>query len=202
MKAGQKISKSEKTREMIIEKASKVFNKNGFAGTSVRHLSKATLRTSGSIYFGFKGKKDLASEAFDYNAAKLEAGYRKYISQFENPLDQLYSLLDYPAKELPLVFQSGCPLLNMSTEADDTLPWMMQKVKESLRKIKLIFEQVIRDGIQKSIFNDVDPEKFTNFLFACIEGSIMLAKSEDKISLIKDNSEMLKLLVKNELVKK
>ena len=49
--------RSEKTRQLIIEKTASIFNKKGYTGTYLSDLTNATGLTKGSIYGNFKDKK-------------------------------------------------------------------------------------------------------------------------------------------------
>lgn len=46
--------KSERTRQFIIEKVAPIFNRKGYAGTSLSDLTEATGLTKGAIYGNFK----------------------------------------------------------------------------------------------------------------------------------------------------
>ena len=59
------MSKAEKTRQFIIEKTAPIFNKKGFAGTSLSDMTEATGLTKGSIYGNFADKDEVAMAAFD-----------------------------------------------------------------------------------------------------------------------------------------
>ena len=48
------IPRSEKTRQFIIETTASLFNKKGYAGTSMSDLTEATKLTKGSIYGNFE----------------------------------------------------------------------------------------------------------------------------------------------------
>ena len=50
------MTKGEKTRQMIIEKAAPLFNKNGYAGTSLSDIMKVTGLAKGGLYGNFKTK--------------------------------------------------------------------------------------------------------------------------------------------------
>ena len=58
------MSTAEKTRQFIIESTAEIFNKKGYAGTSLAHISEATGLTKGSIYGNFANKYEVAKEVF------------------------------------------------------------------------------------------------------------------------------------------
>src|ERR1700722_8888899 len=73
VKEDKNISKAERTRQFIIEKTAPIFNKKGYAGTSLSDITAATGLTKGSIYGNFADKDEVALAAFDYNIGKLGA---------------------------------------------------------------------------------------------------------------------------------
>src|ERR1700744_6600252 len=68
------------TQKFIIEKTSVLFNKKGYAGTSLSDLEKATGLTKGSIYANFKDKEDVSLMVFDYNFGQLSKEMHQRIS--------------------------------------------------------------------------------------------------------------------------
>ena len=67
----EQTSKAERTRNFIIERTAEVFNKKGYAGTSMSDITKATGLTKGSIYGNFENKEEVALAAFEYNCARI-----------------------------------------------------------------------------------------------------------------------------------
>ena len=61
------ITKSDRTKQFILEKVAPVFNKNGYFGTSMSDITEATGLTKGAIYGNFKNKEDLAYYSFYFN---------------------------------------------------------------------------------------------------------------------------------------
>ena len=60
-------TKAERTRNFIIEKTAEIFNRKGYAGTSMSDITEATGLTKGSIYGNFENKEDVALAVFEYN---------------------------------------------------------------------------------------------------------------------------------------
>ena len=61
------MNKAERTRQYIIEKTAPIFNKKGYAGTSLSDMTGATGLTKGSIYGNFNDKDEVALAAFDHS---------------------------------------------------------------------------------------------------------------------------------------
>ena len=196
-----KISKGERTKQRVIEQAAHVFNEKGYAGTSVSDLTKATKLTSGAIYGSFEGKNDLAAQAFEYSADKLLEGYLGCVKKEKDPEKQLYRVLEFPSKEIYLMFDGGCPALNMAVEADDTLPWMRTRVNQTFSRLLGLIEDILKRGIEEGRFIPVDTKKYSLYLLSTLEGSIMLAKSFQDLSIMKDAADQMKKEIKAGIVK-
>lgn len=174
----EKLSKSERTRQFIIEKTAPVFNEKGFAGTSVTDLTKATGLTKGSIYGNFADKDAVAVAAFDFNFNRVTEYMKARILAKDNAVDRL---LAYPAVyrdflRIPFL-RPGCPILNTSTEADDTHPLLKEKAASALAFWKKSIENQVMRGISRGeIRKDVSPATVAVIMMSMIEGAIMQAK--------------------------
>jgi len=174
----EQFSKSERTRQFIIEKTAPVFNEKGFAGTSLTDLSKATGLTKGSIYGNFADKDAVALAAFEFNFNRVTEYMKARILAKDNAVDRL---LAYPAVyrdflKIPFL-RPGCPILNTSTEADDTHPLLKEKAAAALGFWKKSIENQVLRGISRGeIRKDVSPATVAVIMMSMIEGAIMQAK--------------------------
>jgi len=172
------LSKSERTRLYIIEKTAPVFNEKGFAGTSMSDLTEATGLTKGSIYGNFENKDEVALAAFDYNFKKVTAYLKDRILAKQNAVERLLVYPETYANFLKIPFlKAGCPILNTSTEADDTHPALKEKAAEALRFWKKSIENQIKRGIERGeIKPQTDPTTVAVVVMSLIEGAVMQAK--------------------------
>ncbi len=191
--------KAEKTRQFIIEKTAPVFNERGFAGTSMSDLTEATGLTKGSIYGNFENKDEVALAAFDYNFQKVTAYVKARILETENAIERL---LVYPAVyrnflKIPFL-KPGCPILNTSTEADDTHPLLKEKANEALAFWKKSIENQVKRGIEKKqIKPATNPTQVAVILMSLIEGAIMQAKVTNRSGELKIAMDFLEAYIKN-----
>lgn len=171
-------SKSERTKQFIIEKAAPVFNEKGFAGTSVNDLMLATGLTKGSLYGNFTNKDEVALEAFDYNFGMVVAYIRERILERESAIDKLLVYPDTYRNFLKIPFlKAGCPVLNTSTEADDTHPRLKERAANALKLWKTSVEKLIQTGIDRNeIRTGTNKAEFATILMSLIEGAVMQAK--------------------------
>jgi TetR/AcrR family transcriptional repressor of nem operon len=171
-------SKSERTRQFIIEKTAPIFNANGFAGTSMSDLTEVTGLTKGSIYGNFENKDEVALAAFDYNFGRVTAYIKDRILAHENAVDRLsvYPQVYRNFLKLPIL-KEGCPIMNTSTEADDTHPGLKDRATDALTFWRHAIENQVKRGIErKEIKKNTDPAKIAVLIMSIIEGAVMQAK--------------------------
>lgn len=193
------ISKSERTKQYIVERTAPVFNEKGFAGTSLSDLEKATGLTKGSIYGNFENKDEVALAAFDFNFNRVTEYIKDKILATDNSIERL---LVYPKVyrdflKIPFL-KPGCPILNTSTEADDTHPKLREKAANALAFWKTSIENQIKRGIQRGeIKNDTNPTEFAVILMSLIEGAVMQAKVTGKTTELRITMNFLEQLILN-----
>lgn len=171
-------SKSERTKLFIVEKTAPVFNTKGYAGTSLSDLTHATGLSKGSIYGNFENKDEVALAAFDYNFGKVVTYIRAKIDSNETSIEKLLVYPETYRNFLKIPFlKSGCPLLNTSTEADDTHPLLREKANEALKLWKNSIERIIKTGIEnREIKSNTKVAQFAIVTMSLIEGAVMQAK--------------------------
>jgi TetR/AcrR family transcriptional repressor of nem operon len=184
------MTKAERTRQFIIEKAAPIFNKKGIAGTAISDIMEATKLAKGGVYGNFENKDEICLEVYKYLTQTLSAAINQSIEGKSTAKDKLFALLDFYAERLITNDRGGCPILNFGTEADDTNPVIKQKVKESIsysqNRIYKIAQQGVEDGEFKETF---DARQFALKTFSMIEGAILISRvqsSNEHIRLITD----------------
>lgn len=172
------MSKAERTKQFIIEKTAPIFNVKGYVGTSINDITSATGLTKGSIYGNFENKDEVALAAFDHNFGAIASYIREKTESHPRIIDKL---LVYPETyrnffNIPFMV-SGCPILNTSTEADDTHPMLRKKAIKALKSWQISLEKHIELGIEtKEIKAGTNASEFSAVLMSLIEGAVMQAK--------------------------
>lgn len=172
------MSKAERTRAFIIEKTAPIFNKKGFAGTSLNDITAATGLTKGSIYGNFANKDEVALAVFDYNLNKLNTAVAIEFAKQTCAKDKLLVYADNYEQIFSLPFtEGGCPILNTAIEADDTHPDLKKRAAAAVLSWKKKLVSIIEEGLTNKEFNTVvDAEQLALTMIATIEGGIMVAK--------------------------
>ena len=87
--------KAEKTSAYIIEIVAPIFNKNGYAATSISDITKATGLTKGAIYGNFESKEQLAIAAFKFMVKSLMKAIVKHMDKSDSPIEKLLLISDF-----------------------------------------------------------------------------------------------------------
>jgi TetR/AcrR family transcriptional regulator, transcriptional repressor for nem operon len=186
------LTKSDRTRQHIIEKAAHLFNTKGYAATSMSDIITATGLAKGGIYGNFKSKEEIAVQAFEYAFKKVMDEMTFKIKAQATYTTKLYAILDFHknySDSSPIA--GGCPLLNFSCDADDTNPALRKRVKESMDAMLNALIYIIEQGKKKGEFHkQVNAEETADIIFSQIEGGIMMSKTYNdsrKLNRLLDN---------------
>ena len=170
--------RSGRTRQLIIETAAPIFNKKGYAGTSMADLTSATGLTKGSIYGNFRDKNDVAVHAFQHNIDLIFDFFSKELKAAGSTQDKL---LAYPRgfrKIYRMILSyGGCPILNTAVEADDTHAVLRKMAVDVLAKWKKSIVALITDGIEEGVIDPAtNAQKSAEIIIALMEGGSVLSK--------------------------
>lgn len=191
------------TSEYIIRTVSPVFNKKGYAGTSLSDLSKATGLTKGAIYGNFKNKEELAVQVFKYNIRLVLSDLTSMINNAKRPIDKLYAITNFYRGYYDHTKQSGgCPILNVGSDTKYTNPVLFRLVKVLSRKLEKDIEGLILDGIKAGEFNkEMDIKKMARNLYSMIEGSMFMATIHDDRTYLNNMMDHVDEIIKEKITK-
>ena len=183
-------TKSDRTKQFILEKVAPVFNKNGYVGTSMSDITEATGLTKGAIYGNFKNKEELAYYSFYYNVSYVLKKIGDIIETKGSSINQLMAISDfYKNHYLTRIELGGCPVLNVGIDANNTNPKLYKAVKQVIIKIQESIFLIIEEGIErKEIKKGVNPKEYAALIFSLIEGGVFTAMT------MKDNSYLTNMM--------
>ena len=173
------MSKGQNTKEMIIRKASELFNMKGYAGCSMSDLMAATGLKKGGIYNHFSDKDEISLEAFKYSISQLEARLGEIIRSADTAKTRLVAILEfYREYAIQPVIQGGCPLMNTIVDADDTNPALIIQARESTERLLKGLQRIILQGQRSGEFRqNVKAREVALTVFSGIEGAIVLTRA-------------------------
>jgi AcrR family transcriptional regulator len=188
------MGKAEETKQFIIEKTAPIFNKKGFSGTTMTDLTSATGLTKGAIYGNFSNKDEVAIEAFIFNRDVLWSKISKAISKARSPKDKLINFLEFYKNNIDyFIKQGGCALLNTSVDSDDTHPQLFKVVQNTFDNWRKEITKIVVEAQESGQINvSINPKEFAGLMITVVEGSILMSKTLNDISILDSNFEFLK----------
>jgi AcrR family transcriptional regulator len=171
-------TKGLKTRQRIVEMAAPVFNRQGFAGASMRDLISATGLEKGGIYNHFGSKEQLALEAYDFAMSRVTNALARSQDDATDAVNRLTRMIqafgDFARKP---AIAGGCPIMNTAIEADDGIPELRDRAKQSMTLWHRLIGRIVKDGIAAgTLAPGTDPYALAALLTAGLEGALMLSR--------------------------
>lgn len=165
------------TSEFILDKVAPIFNKQGYVGTSLSDITKATSLTKGAIYCNFLNKEDLALKAFRYNVNIAIIPLFKLLESQEGAINKLFTITNYHRTYYDLVKdRGGCPMLRVSVDTKFVNPLLFNTAQKLSQKFITGLTDILHEGINNNeILHNTDVNKYAQLILSMIEGSSLLA---------------------------
>lgn len=165
------------TSEFILDKVAPIFNKQGYVGTSLTDITKATGLTKGAIYCNFSNKEDLALKSFQLNINLAITPLFKLIATKQGSINKLYTITEYQRSYYNLVKdRGGCPMLRVGVDTKFINPLLFKAAQNLSQKFTVGLTNIINEGIiNNEIQQNTDPVKYAKIILSLIEGSSLLA---------------------------
>ena len=194
-------TKAELTSEYILEIAAPIFNKNGYAATSMRDITEATSLTKGAIYGNFKNKEELAIAAFKFTVKSLMKDINKHLELSNSPIQKLFLISDFYRNYYQYSKKNGgCPVLNIGVDANNQNTLLLKKVKQVIEKIQDQVATIIENGIEAGeISTNINAMQYSKRLDTMIQGAIFMTYTMDDELYIKDTMNQIDQMIHNEL---
>lgn len=197
------LSKAEKTKAYIIERAAPLFNKKGYAGTSLSDIMEATALTKGSVYGNFENKDELAAAAYHYNFYSLRKRIAQEVRRHEKATEKLLGITRFYRNNWKLICErGGCPILNAAVEADDNLGYLKKPVQESIRVFVRDIVAIIELGQKNKEFRrNIDPTEYAYVIISILEGAVMMLKTMNNQQILVSMLDRIDAIIHHEIKK-
>jgi TetR/AcrR family transcriptional regulator, transcriptional repressor for nem operon len=172
-------AKVKDTKEHILQAACRLMHRQGFNNTSVEEILVESGVGKGNFYHHFKSKDDLGYAMLDRLElwTKDQVG-RQILGRGLKAVDEIFELFDFIVsmqKEAKCV--GGCPLGNLALELSDIHDGFRLRIEEIIGTWRGQIADVLQRAQAKGeLAREVQPERMADFIFAGIEGAILLAK--------------------------
>ena len=188
----------EVTKAAILKQSGSLFNTQGYKATSISDITTATGLTKGAIYRHFRNKNELEKEALLHLSQIMFDKIRERIkaqSTASGKLKALFSFFETYINNPPV--KGGCPLLNASTEADDSHPVLRKQAVLILDMLRDAIIRILDNGIKYGQLKpNIQKEYYASVIIAMLEGAIMMSKLRGNNKDIKMTIRHLETLLK------
>jgi len=194
-------TKSAITSQFILETVAPIFNKNGYAATSLSDITKATGLTKGAIYGNFKNKEELSIAAFKFTVKTLLRRISTHLELSNSPIQKLFLITDFYRNYYDYSKQlGGCPVINVGVDANNQNTLLLHKVKEVIQKIQNQLATIIENGIAAGeITPEINAMLYAKRLDTMIQGAIFMTYTMDDAFYLKDTMNQIDQMIHNEL---
>ncbi|MEO8735822.1 MAG: TetR/AcrR family transcriptional regulator [Edaphobacter sp.] len=173
------MSKGTETRNRIIVKAARLFNKKGFDGCSMQNIVDAVGLEKGSLYGHFPNKEALALASFEYSWKKTCAARTAKMDTVANAVDKLKIHIDNALSCSS--FSGGCPLLNSIVDNDDGNPALKKLTREAIKGWRHFLQGIVLEGQhRKEIRVEIEPEEIASLIISLLEGALAIDRLDRK----------------------
>lgn len=195
------LTKSELTKQHIIEVSAPIFNQNGYAATSLSDITNATKLTKGAIYGNFKNKEDLAYSCFKYMFSYLMKPLSEHLKKNKSPIKKLFLITDFYRNYYPFSKKiGGCPIINIGVDANNRNSELIKKVRDVIQRIQDKLCTIIEDGIEAhEISSEINAMLYAKRIDTIIQGAIFMTYTMNDEFYIKDAMNYLDQIINNEL---
>lgn len=140
---------------LIAAKATKLFIKKGFSGTSMRDISRVTKITLGNLYSYIKKKEDVLCLVFDlYHKSWVKVLEKNGIYAIDDPEEQIRRAIRAMLQSCePYQDEIKLMYLELRFLPEKSLKSAMENERELVHE----FEKMIRRGVERGAFRVEDP---------------------------------------------
>lgn len=176
------MTKGERTRRRIVSEATAVFNRQGYAGTSISDITEAAQIKKGGLYGHFSGKDEIALAAFSHAVQNMKQRMRSAVDAAPTAPKKLVAMVSvFEALALDET-GGGCPILNTAVEMDDSdaHPALRDRVRDTLAQWREWTAQIVEQGIADGDIRPyVTPDVVATTVISVVEGAMMMSRIED-----------------------
>ncbi|NND62720.1 MAG: TetR/AcrR family transcriptional regulator [Flavobacteriaceae bacterium] len=197
------LSKAEQTTKYIIETVAPIFNRKGYAATSMSDITEATGLTKGAIYGNFENKEAIAIAAFNKSVNDLLKRIAEHQEQSSSPIQKLYLIADFYktyhdySKNL-----GGCPILNIGVDANHHNSPILERVQYIINKTQNNIAKLVEWGKEAGeIKQEIDSQLFAKRLYTRIQGAVFMSHTMQDHQYLVDAAIEIEDIITNELKK-
>jgi AcrR family transcriptional regulator len=152
----------QKRQMQIINKATKLFMKKGYAQTSMREISKATGIDIRNLYYFIKSKEEILFLVIDMiHRPELELFEKQGIMSIDDPIEQMrtaiHGLIDNG-------YDYGDEILLLYRESKSLPKRLLKVILARESQVIARIEEILKKGMERKVFHCVDSSFTANLI--------------------------------------
>lgn len=173
-------------RKIVLQKATEVFHKKGYNGTSMQDLVDATTLNRSSIYNSFGSKLNMFLEVLSHYQSIYGNHFSQKLAQSYNATEAIEAIFDlYLHEIINDNDRKGCLVINCKSEMTNQEPLIKSFMEKNQDRTVAMLEDIVTKGQMEKIFNqDQTSGQYALYLFSSIQGLRMtgiLNKNEEDL---------------------
>lgn len=165
-------SKSERTRQSIIDAANQLFYRKGYNRSSFTDVVDETGIPRGNIYYYFKTKDEMLEAVINHRLATITTMLSEWDNTIPQPLDRLERFIQIMYDSTPALLRSGCPMGSLNIELAKDQP----ELKQIVHRLFDIFQQWLAKQFSMMGYPD-EARELSLQLMARGQGIIVVAQA-------------------------
>ena len=123
-------TKSERTRQRIVDAANQLFYRKGYNRTSFSDVVEAAEVPRGNIYYYFKSKDEILRAVIETRLETIGSMLADWDRSIPEPLDRLQRFVRIMYDSTPALLRSGCPMGSLNIELRKDQPELQSEAKQ------------------------------------------------------------------------
>lgn len=173
-------------KQRLLNVAVDLFESKGYHAVGIQEICDAAGVNKGSFYYFFPSKRDLVLAAIDeqVNGYRLELMEPAFANDLptQEKFRQFFHLMYLARKDLEQT--TGCFFGNLTLELSTHDEAVREKLKTIFENWTAAFERVLQAGIEGGELPEMDTHKTAQSILALFEGSALLAKAYNDVSVM------------------
>lgn len=156
----------EKTKQHIAKEGRVLFERQGYAATSMDALARAAGVSKGNIYYHFKGKEDLFLYIYEASCAEWRLRWRQSVEGVTSATEKLYRLAEAYAAEAQSAIATVAAEFSIQNRSQEITDRLIEIMKDDYP----VFRQLLAEGIAKGEFQEQPLDELTSIVVGFIYG--------------------------------
>ena len=178
-------------RNKVLDKATRVFLKNGYQGTTIKDITKATNLQPGSIYSAFENKTGLYTEVIQHYTNKQIEILEGLCGENKSHLAALHAFFDETGKNMADKSPyAHCLLVRGLFEVPESQKELRYYVQLKIQEIESrIYSILVKAQENNELVCDEDPVELARFMMTLLFGHRVLAQLKPSESTVYNTIE-------------